>query len=76
MRVTIPQEKLDDTLAEFHTWTQWKKASRKDVQRLAGRLNHIAECVIPASRRFMARIFTALRAARFTVPDYLKADIK
>ena len=70
MRVTIPQ---------CQTWTHRKKTSRKDLHRLAGCLNQVVNCVSPAIR-FMARIFTALRAAPFTgkreVPDNLKADKK
>ena len=79
MRVTIPQDKLDDTLAECQTWMQKSSASRKEMQRLVGRLQHIAKCVAPA-RRFMSRIFAALRDApyqgRGAVPNELRSDIK
>ena len=78
MRVEIPSEKMDEVITECDTWSRATYASRKDLQRLVGRLQHIARCVRPA-RRFMSRILAALRAAPFTgrhaVPDDLKLDI-
>ena len=79
MKVTIPQQKLDDTLEECQRWMQKTTASRKELQRLVGRLQHIAKCVPPA-RRFMSRIFAALRDSpyhgRAPVPGELQSDIK
>ena len=79
MKVTIPQQKLDDTLEECQRWMNKPTASRKELQRLIGRLQHIAKCVPPA-RRFMSRIFTALRESPYhgkgPIPDELKSDIK
>ena len=49
------------------------------MQRLVGRLQHISKCVPPA-RRFMSRIFTALRQTpqhgKHTVPPELRSDIR
>ena len=39
MQVTIPEEKLHDTLEECQTATHRRLASRKDLQKLVGRLN-------------------------------------
>ena len=79
MRVEIPYEKLVEVLDECKLWTIGRKASRKELQRLVGRLQHVAKCVRPA-RRFMNRILSALRSAPFMgrhkVPDEMIMDIK
>ena len=79
MQVTIPRAKLDDTLIECQQWMSRTSASRKELQRLVGRLQHIAKCVQPA-RRFMSRIFAAVRNApqrgRSVVPAELRSDIR
>ena len=62
MQITIPQDKLREVLALMDTWTTRSHATRRDLQVLAGTLNHIALCILPA-RRFMARILTNLRSA-------------
>ena len=62
MEITIPQPKLLKVLELMDTWMEKTHASRRDLQCLAGKLNHIALCVLPA-RRFMARILSSLRAA-------------
>ena len=53
--------------------------TKKRLQRLAGRLNHIAKCVQPA-RRFMTRIFAALRATPYMgqhqITEGTKADVQ
>ena len=79
MTVTIPTAKLDEIITECESWTTKYKASRKELQRLVGRLQHIAKCVQPA-RRFMSRILKALRDTPYTgkhntTPD-LKSDIR
>ena len=60
--ITIPQAKLDELLAEADVWLKRKRATRQQIQSLAGRLNHISLCVRPA-RKFMARILATLREA-------------
>ena len=61
MEVTIPESKLQEIIHLADEWTEKPRATRREYQSIAGKLNHIALCVIPA-RRFMARILTALRA--------------
>ena len=55
------------------------KASRRELQRLVGRLRHIAKCVEP-TRHFMSRIFAALRdtayVGKHNIPDGFRNDIK
>ena len=61
MEVTIPPEKLSDVILITQSWETKDRATRKDLQSLAGKLNHIAQCVLPA-RRFMSRILALLRS--------------
>ena len=79
MSITIPEDKLNEILEECGTWTRGRCASRKDLQRLVGRLQHVARCVQPA-RRFMARILATLRDAphvgKHLVPEDLLLDIQ
>ena len=78
MTVVIPGEKLADTLRECRDWMAKELTTRRQLQRLTGRLQHIAKCVLPA-RRFMSRIFEALRATPFRgshpVPRPLRDDV-
>ena len=78
MRIEIPTEKLGEVLDECKMWGVGRRASRKELQRLVGRLQHIAKCIRPA-RRFMSRILSALRRAPYAgkhlVPDEMVLDI-
>ena len=79
MSVTIPADKLDQVLDDCAAWMKKRSATRKEVQRLAGRLQHIARCVEPA-RRFMSRIFATLRdtprQGQHNLPNGFKDDIR
>lgn len=59
MSVSIPADKLADTLKECNIWLDKNKASKKMIQSLAGRLLHITHCIQPA-RRFLSRILATL----------------
>ena len=62
MEVTIPPDKLREVLELTTAWRDKRRASKRDLQSLAGKLNHIGQCVLPA-RKFMCRILRMLRAA-------------
>ena len=62
LTITIPQARLQEILDEAGRWTQKTTAQRHEVQSLAGKLNFVSTCVLPA-RKFMGRILAALRAA-------------
>ena len=62
MKITLPPEKLSEVIAISTTWKEKSRASRKEIQMLVGKLNHVALCIIPA-RRFMSRILALLRTA-------------
>ena len=62
MTITLPPQKLQEIIQLASTWSAKSKASRRELQSLAGRLNHIGQCVLPA-RKFMGRILASLRSA-------------
>ena len=62
MSITLPSDKLRDIITMASAWKTKQRATRRDLQQLAGKLNHISQCVVPA-RKFMCRILAALRAA-------------
>ena len=62
LTITIPRARLQEILDEAGRWTQKTTAQRHEVQSLAGELNFVSTCVLPA-RKFMGRILAALRAA-------------
>ena len=69
MSIEIPKEKLKDTLEEAKLWYTYKKASRKQLQSIVGKLKHISKCV-PHADRFFSRILQQLR----NTPQYGKHD--
>ena len=78
MTITIPPAKLKEILEIATAWGEKTRASRRDLQRLAGKLNHVSQCVLPA-RKFMSRILAALRASPMAgsmpVGDDLRRDV-
>ena len=62
MEVSIPRDKLEEISAEAAAWDHRHRATKHQLQVLAGRLQFISNCVRPA-RRFMARIIKTLRPA-------------
>ena len=79
MTIKIPQDRLQDVIAEYEVWKTKLLASRRKLQCLIGRIQHVGKCVRPA-HSFMARILAALRAeplrGRHLVPEDLKRDIE
>ena len=61
MTVTLPQDKID-VLLECNSWKNKTKTSRKQLQSLAGKQNHLAKCIRPAVR-FSNRVLAANRAS-------------
>ena len=62
MVVNLPHDKVEEVLNECRVWKGKSSASRKQIQSLAGKLQHLAKCVKPATR-FMNRVLCALRAS-------------
>lgn len=61
MSVKIPPEKMNEVLAECDKWLKRRRANKKMVQAIAGKLIFVANCVQQA-RKFTARILATLRA--------------
>ena len=78
MVITIPDDKLREIITITDAWSRKKSATRREYQILAGKLNHVALCILPA-HRFMGRILTALRnspqTGYTTVPRDVNLDI-
>ena len=60
MSLSIPADKLANTLALVDAYASRDSINRKQLQSLIGKLLHIAKCIRPA-RLFVARLLTALR---------------
>ena len=78
MSITLPPHKLQEIIDLTGTWSAKTRASRRDLQSLAGKLNHISQCVLPA-RKFMGRILACLRTApaqgTVFVDDHARRDV-
>lgn len=61
MTVSVPQAKLDEVLDLCHLWLGKRRANKRMVQSLAGRLLFLTNC-IKAGRKFMTRILDTLRS--------------
>ena len=57
--VSLPQEKVVEVLEDCKQWRTKTRASSKQIQSLAGKLQHLAKCMRPAAR-FLSRILAAL----------------
>ena len=62
LTMSIPQEKIDETIELLRAWSQRTQATRNQLQSILGKLNHIAKCVRPA-RLFVSRMLETLRAS-------------
>lgn len=61
MTVSIPKSKLEETINECDKWCNRKRANRRMIQSILGKLIHISAC-INQGRKFVSRIIDALRA--------------
>ena len=62
MSITIPHEKLTEILEECKVWSSRTSAMKKQLQSIAGKLQHIAKCVRPG-RSFVNRVLAAVRTS-------------
>ena len=78
MSITLPPTKLQEIIDLATDWSAKTKASRRELQSLAGKLNHVSLCVLP-SRKFMGRVLACLHTApaRGLVPvdDGVRRDV-
>ena len=50
MTVSLLKEKVAEVVQECVVWKSRSKASRKQLQSLAGKLQHLSKCISPATR--------------------------
>lgn len=60
MTLSIPKQKMDEVLRECSHWTERRRANKRMIQSLLGKLIHISNGVAQA-RRFVSRILEVLR---------------
>ncbi len=75
MTVFIPKDKLEAVLQECKLWKRKATTTRVELQRLIGRLQHVAKCVQNA-RRFMTRILAQLRATPYSGRHEVSSDLR
>ena len=75
MTVKIPAEKLQEVIKEIEEVDKMATISTKQIQRLTGKLFHIATCLPPA-RRFLARVLALLRRTRYVNPIPISEDTR
>ena len=61
MSIHLPKQKLEDILEEAKCWFNYEKVSKKQLQKLVGKLKHVSKCV-PHADRFFARILLQMRS--------------
>ena len=78
MTLSIPSEKVDQTLKEIKKVNRRSTITRKQLQSIIGRLMHIAKCVAPA-RLFVCRLLDLLRGdplPKYQISESARADLK
>ena len=80
MTMEVTSERLEAIQEELKLWSNKRRASKKDIQSLAGKLQFIAKCC-PYGRCFMARILAALKGLkrqshRIYLNEALRKDIR
>lgn len=79
MTLAIPRLKLQEVLTECSGWATKKRASRRMIQKILGKLVHVSNGV-PQGRKFVGRILDTLRQMGdrewTTVNEPFKMDIK
>ena len=75
LTMSIPEDKLQETLAELRRWHTKTRATRSDLQHILGKLHHIAKCAKPA-RLFVGRMLETLRRCPASGPVPLDVGFK
>ena len=78
LTVTIPLEKVQETVEVCKRWLTKTSVTRKELKSLFGKLNQLTTCIPPASR-FLARILKALRdtpaQGMHPFPQHIEKDL-
>ena len=81
MTLSVPAFRVSELHQELHAWSVKPSFTKRELQRLLGKLSYVSACVRPG-RAFMSRLLNALRSCssspRRTIhplSDELRADI-
>ena len=75
--LSVPKQKLDKIIKLASSMANKKRLSKKNLQSIMGKINHIAKCILPA-RIFTSRILEVIRTMASTtveVTQDLKEDL-
>lgn len=61
MTISVPPEKLEQVVKECSKWLSKKRANKKMIQSILGKLIYVSAC-INQGRKFVSRILETLRA--------------
>jgi hypothetical protein len=76
MSMEVTEDRMAEISEELKNWSTKQRASRREIQSLAGKLMFIAKCC-KHGRSFMARILSAIkRLKRSNHHTYLNAEFK
>ena len=79
LSLTILEEKLQDLIHELQSWSHKSKATLKEVQQLARKLNFAASCIQPA-HIYICQILNFLRSLKdnrkHVVPVSVRSDVQ
>ena len=73
MIMSVPPDKVQELRGDLSLWARKKKATKRNLQQLLGKLFWVARCV-KFSRTFMCRLLVQLRAMGH-LPDNKKVDL-
>lgn len=76
MTMEVTSDRLADIVSELNQWRDRRKATKKQIQSLIGKLNFVAKCCKPG-RVFMSRMLSALKGLqRNNHHIYLNAEFR
>ena len=78
LTLSVPNFRIVELTEELNVWLKMTDMSKRDVQRLLGKLSYIAACVMPG-RPFMTALINSLsafpaRSSKLLVSDEIKED--
>jgi len=81
MTLSVPAFRVSELQQELHAWSVKPSFTKRELQRLLGKLSYVSACVRPG-RTFMSRLLNALRSCSssprrtiYPISDELRADI-
>ena len=79
LTLSVPQDRVQETIAALDEWLLSENVSRKEVQHIVGKLQFLANCVRPG-RLFITQILEIMRGlpdtGRHPMTDGFRADLR